>query len=68
MLTKSSAARSAWCAMAVVATDGSELAFRVDTICVARRHARRGELTRLLREGLERNGSLSAASPSRPSA
>jgi 5-oxoprolinase (ATP-hydrolysing) subunit A len=40
----------------VVATDGSVLAFRVDTLCVHGDTAGAASLTRLLREGLERGG------------
>lgn len=40
----------------VVARDGSELAFRVDTLCTHGDTPGAGELTRLLREGLQREG------------
>jgi 5-oxoprolinase (ATP-hydrolysing) subunit A len=40
----------------VVATDGSVLTFRVDTLCVHGDTAGTAALTRLLREGLERSG------------
>ena len=50
----------------VVATDGSVLALRVDTLCVHGDTAGAASLTRLLREGLERSGvavrSVAAAS------
>jgi UPF0271 protein len=40
----------------VTATDGSELTFRVDTLCVHGDTPGAAELVRRLREGLERNG------------
>lgn len=40
----------------VVARDGTELTFRVDTLCTHGDTPGAGELTRLLREGLEREG------------
>ena len=52
----------------VVTTDGSVLAFRVDTLCVHGDTAGAASLTRLLREGLERSGVAvrSVASASHP--
>lgn len=40
----------------VLARDGSEIAFRVDTLCTHGDTPGAGELTRLLREGLQREG------------